>query len=142
MLNPALITSTKLKLRLACRGVSWFCCCSAALRRSSVVLVRQPSHLLLRSSTHSNALLLSISRVCLVGNRTLRIDNLEACAKTRTVENVTMSTDLWDVFCQGQYPNATCDSYFLLNDVAEIQAIPGLLSGVIKGERTGWEGDL
>ncbi|TNM97609.1 solute carrier family 12 member 7-like isoform X2 [Takifugu flavidus] len=71
-------------------------------------------------------------KVCLVGNRTLRIDNFEACAKTKMVENVTMSTDLWDVFCQGRYPNATCDSYFLLNDVAEIQAIPGLLSGVIK----------
>lgn len=72
-----------------------------------------------------------------MGNRTLRIDTFEACAKTKMVDNVTMSTDLWELFCQGQYPNATCDRYFLLNDVAEVQAIPGLLSGVIKGEIKG-----
>lgn len=90
----------------------------------------------LQSFNYSITLLISIFRVCLVGNRTLRNDSFETCAKTKMVENVTMSSDLWDVFCQGQYPNATCDSYFLLNDVTEIQAIPGLLSGVIKGKST------
>lgn len=69
-----------------------------------------------------------------MGNRTLRNDNFETCAKTQTVKNVTMTTDLWDVFCHGHYTNATCDSYFTLNNVTEIQAIPGLLSGVIKGK--------
>lgn len=49
---------------------------------------------------------------------------------------MTVTTDLWDVFCHD--PNATCDEYFTLNDVSEIQAIPGLLSGVIKGESTCW----
>lgn len=69
-----------------------------------------------------------------MGNRTLRNDNFETCAKTQLVKNVTVPTDLWDVFCHS--PNATCDNYFTLNEVSEIQAIPGLLSGVIKGEGT------
>lgn len=68
-----------------------------------------------------------------MGNRTLRNDNFHTCAKTQVVENVTVTTDLWDVFCHG--PNTTCDNYFALNEVSEVQAIPGLLSGVIKGER-------
>lgn len=68
-----------------------------------------------------------------MGNRTVRNDNFETCAKTRVLKNVTVTTDLWDVFCPG--PNATCDNYFMLNEVSELQAIPGLLSGVIRGER-------
>uniref|UniRef100_H3CLG6 Solute carrier family 12 member 7a n=1 Tax=Tetraodon nigroviridis TaxID=99883 RepID=H3CLG6_TETNG len=69
-------------------------------------------------------------KVCLVGNRTVRNDNFETCAKTQVVKNVSVTTDLWDVFCPGL--NATCDNYFLLNEVSELQAIPGLLSGVIR----------
>lgn len=97
----------------------------------------------LQSFICSISLFLSTFRVCLVGNRTLRNDHFETCAKTQVVRNVTVTTDLWDVFCHG--PNATCDNYFTLNEVSELQAIPGLLSGVIKGEsalgpRPPWSG--
>lgn len=94
-----------------------------------------PSAILnLQSFTRSTSLFSSTLRVCLVGNRTVRNDNFETCAKTQVVKNVTVTTDLWDVFCPA--PNATCENYFALNDVSEVQAVPGLLSGVIRGERT------
>lgn len=51
------------------------------------------------------------------------------------VKNNTMATELWSLFCVGKYPNVTCDEYFILNNLTELQAIPGLLSGVIKGEK-------
>ncbi|XP_054458614.1 solute carrier family 12 member 7-like isoform X2 [Anoplopoma fimbria] len=70
--------------------------------------------------------------VCLLGNRSLKNDMFETCAKTEVVKNVTMFTELWGIFCDSKYPNATCDEYFTLNNLTEIQAIPGLLSGVIK----------
>ncbi|XP_073347465.1 solute carrier family 12 member 7-like [Pagrus major] len=63
--------------------------------------------------------------VCLLGNRSLRNDNFETCAKF--VKNYTETTKLWHIFC-----NTTCDEYFDLNNLTEMQAIPGLLSGVIK----------
>ncbi|XP_070701876.1 solute carrier family 12 member 7-like [Pempheris klunzingeri] len=66
--------------------------------------------------------------VCLLGNRSLRNEKFEICAKTVVVKNNTVTTELWNIFC----PNATCDDYFKLNNLTEIQAIPGLLSGVIK----------
>lgn len=72
--------------------------------------------------------------VCLLGNRTLRNDEFEICAKTQVLKNETVTTDLWGLFCDSAYPNATCDEYFTLNNLTEIKAIPGLLSGVIKGE--------
>lgn len=59
----------------------------------------------------------------------------EKCAKVEIIKNRTVPTKLWDIFCDGHYPNATCDEYFTLNNLTEIQAIPGLLSGVIKGEQ-------
>ncbi|XP_029971159.1 solute carrier family 12 member 7-like isoform X1 [Salarias fasciatus] len=70
--------------------------------------------------------------VCLLGNRSLKNENFEICAKTEDVQNVTVTTQLWSHFCDSQYPNATCDEYFNLNNLTEIRAIPGLLSGVIK----------
>uniref|UniRef100_A0A3Q4BYJ1 Uncharacterized protein n=1 Tax=Mola mola TaxID=94237 RepID=A0A3Q4BYJ1_MOLML len=70
--------------------------------------------------------------VCLLGNRTLRNDEFEICAKTQVMKNRTVTTDLWGLFCDSEYPNATCDEYFTLNNLTEIKAIPGLLSGVIK----------
>ncbi|XP_069367432.1 solute carrier family 12 member 7-like isoform X2 [Paralichthys olivaceus] len=60
--------------------------------------------------------------VCLLGNRSLKNEKFETCTKT----------ELWPLFCDSEYPNATCDEYFILNNLTELQAIPGLLSGVIK----------
>uniref|UniRef100_A0AAQ4PYH8 Solute carrier family 12 member 7a n=1 Tax=Gasterosteus aculeatus aculeatus TaxID=481459 RepID=A0AAQ4PYH8_GASAC len=70
--------------------------------------------------------------VCLLGNRSLNNKMFEICAKTVSVKNVTEFTKLWGIFCK---PNATCDDYFDLNNLTEIPAVPGLLSGVIKGEK-------
>ncbi|XP_028448380.1 solute carrier family 12 member 7 isoform X2 [Perca flavescens] len=67
--------------------------------------------------------------VCLLGNRSLKNEMFETCAKTTVVKNKTEFTDLWSFFCDN---NATCDEYFNLNNLTEIRAIPGLLSGVIK----------
>ncbi|KAM6989504.1 solute carrier family 12 member 7-like isoform 2-T2 [Tautogolabrus adspersus] len=68
--------------------------------------------------------------VCLLGNRSLRNDKFEICAKTE--KNNTLTTELWSKFCDSEYPNATCDPFFDMNNLTEIRAIPGLLSGVIK----------
>ncbi|XP_037315070.1 solute carrier family 12 member 7-like isoform X1 [Pungitius pungitius] len=67
--------------------------------------------------------------VCLLGNRSLNNKMFETCAKTVSVKNITEFTKLWGIFCK---PNATCDDYFDLNNLTEIRAVPGLLSGVIK----------
>ncbi|XP_018551399.1 solute carrier family 12 member 7 isoform X3 [Lates calcarifer] len=71
-------------------------------------------------------------KICLLGNRTLKNEKFETCAKTKVVKNITVTTDLWPLFCDSEYPNATCKEYFISNNLTEIQAIPGLLSGVIK----------
>ncbi|XP_069565901.1 solute carrier family 12 member 7-like isoform X2 [Brachyistius frenatus] len=70
--------------------------------------------------------------VCLLGNRSLNNEHFETCAKMEVVKNNTVTTELWSRFCDSEYPNATCDEYFTLNNLTEIQAIPGLLSGVIQ----------
>ncbi|XP_074506339.1 solute carrier family 12 member 7-like isoform X2 [Sebastes fasciatus] len=70
--------------------------------------------------------------VCLLGNRSLRNEKFETCAKTEIVKNITVFTEVWKLFCDSEYPNATCDEYFTLNNLTEMRAIPGLLSGVIK----------
>ncbi|CAK6982188.1 solute carrier family 12 member 7-like [Scomber scombrus] len=70
--------------------------------------------------------------VCLLGNRSLKNEKFETCAKTQIVKNNTVTTELWNLFCDSEYLNATCDEYFALNNLTEIKAIPGLLSGVIK----------
>ncbi|XP_045907218.1 solute carrier family 12 member 7-like isoform X2 [Micropterus dolomieu] len=70
--------------------------------------------------------------VCLLGNRSLNNEEIKICAKTETVKNNTLTTKLWSAFCDSEYTNATCDEYFTLNNLTEIRAVPGLLSGVIK----------
>nr|UQS87556.1 solute carrier family 12 member 7b [Rhamdia quelen] len=70
--------------------------------------------------------------VCLLGNRTLQNQDFDKCLKTDFVNNVTVTTKLWSLFCDGPGLNATCDEYFRINNVTEVQGIPGLTSGVIK----------
>ncbi|CAL8311260.1 unnamed protein product [Merluccius merluccius] len=69
--------------------------------------------------------------VCLLGNRTLQNQNFDKCVKTEVVDNVTVTTQLWGLFCNGPELNATCNEYFNLNNVTVVQGIPGLTSGVI-----------
>ncbi|KAJ3611564.1 hypothetical protein NHX12_021579 [Muraenolepis orangiensis] len=69
--------------------------------------------------------------VCLLGNRTLQNQDFDRCQKTDMVDNETVTTQLWRLFCDGSALNATCDEYFDLNNVTVIQGIPGLTSGVI-----------
>ncbi|XP_066133332.1 solute carrier family 12 member 6 isoform X2 [Saccopteryx bilineata] len=74
--------------------------------------------------------------VCMLGNRTLssrHIDNVSECSKTNEMNNTTVPSKLWGLFCNSShFFNATCDEYFVHNNVTLIQGIPGLASGVIK----------
>uniref|UniRef100_A0A8C8IM37 Solute carrier family 12 member 7-like n=1 Tax=Oncorhynchus tshawytscha TaxID=74940 RepID=A0A8C8IM37_ONCTS len=70
--------------------------------------------------------------ICLLGNRTLQNHNFDQCLKTMEVDNVTVTTKLWSLFCDSPDLNATCNEYFTLNNVTVIQGIPGLTSGVIR----------
>ncbi|KAM5157164.1 solute carrier family 12 member 7 isoform 2-T2 [Mantella aurantiaca] len=67
--------------------------------------------------------------ICLLGNRVLAARNLNVCAKN--ISNDTINDVLWNKFCTSGNHSQTCDSYFLANDVIEIQGIPGIASGVI-----------
>lgn len=70
----------------------------------------------------------------MLGNRTLSRDQFDVCAKTAVVDNETVATRLWSLFCHS--PNLTadsCDPYFLLNNVTEIPGIPGAAAGVLQG---------
>lgn len=49
-------------------------------------------------------------------------------------DNITVTTKLWSLFCESTYLNATCDEYFRLNNLTELQGIPGLTSGIISGK--------
>ncbi|XP_069616820.1 solute carrier family 12 member 6 isoform X1 [Ranitomeya imitator] len=70
--------------------------------------------------------------VCLLGNRTLSRLEFSTCAKTVQKENTTLPSDLWDRFCHPPgFFNATCDDYFVHNNVTEVKGIPGLGSGII-----------
>ncbi|XP_061613601.1 solute carrier family 12 member 7 isoform X2 [Phyllopteryx taeniolatus] len=69
--------------------------------------------------------------VCMLGNRTLQNQNFDKCLKMDIFDNMTTTTQLWKLFCNGPELNATCNEYFLNNNVTEIQGIPGLTSGVI-----------
>ncbi|XP_072234918.1 solute carrier family 12 member 7 isoform X2 [Leuresthes tenuis] len=69
--------------------------------------------------------------VCMLGNRTLKNNNFDKCLKTDLIGNLTVTTKLWRLFCDGSELNATCNEYFLNNNVTEVQGIPGLTSGVI-----------
>ncbi|XP_076186821.1 solute carrier family 12 member 7-like isoform X1 [Aptenodytes patagonicus] len=69
--------------------------------------------------------------ICLLGNRTLSKRNFDVCAKFTESNNETKTTTLWNLFCDSSLLNATCDDYFSLNNVTEIQGIPGIMSGVL-----------
>lgn len=74
-------------------------------------------------------------RVCMLGNRTLSSRHLDVCSKTKDINNMTMPSKLWGFFCNSsQFFNATCDEYFVHNNVTSIQGIPGLASGIITGK--------
>lgn len=72
-------------------------------------------------------------RVCLLGNRTLVWKGFDVCAKVIEKDNVTVTTKLWSLFCDSEFLNATCDTYFTNNNVTEMQGIPGVTSGILKG---------
>ncbi|KAG8514575.1 Solute carrier family 12 member 6, partial [Galemys pyrenaicus] len=70
--------------------------------------------------------------VCMLGNRTLSSRHIDICSKTKNVNNMTVPSKLWGFFCNSsQFFNASCDEYFVHNNVTSIQGIPGLASGVI-----------
>uniref|UniRef100_A0A8C0C2P5 Solute carrier family 12 member 7 n=1 Tax=Buteo japonicus TaxID=224669 RepID=A0A8C0C2P5_9AVES len=69
--------------------------------------------------------------ICLLGNRTLSKRSFDVCAKFTESNNETKTTTLWRLFCDSSLLNATCDDYFSLNNVTEIQGIPGIMSGVL-----------
>lgn len=74
-------------------------------------------------------------RICMLGNRTLVRDRFDVCSKTVVVGNTTMHSQLWDRFCvPGNISSAQCDDYFIQNNLTEIQGIPGLGSGIIRGK--------
>ncbi|XP_011808537.1 PREDICTED: solute carrier family 12 member 7 [Colobus angolensis palliatus] len=68
--------------------------------------------------------------VCLLGNRTLSRRSFDACVKAYVTHNNSATSALWGLFCNGSQPSATCDEYFIQNNVTEIQGIPGAASGV------------
>lgn len=71
----------------------------------------------------------------MLGNRTLVRDRFDVCAKTVIKGNITVPSQLWDMFClPGNMSSAQCDDYFIQNNVTEIQGIPGLSSGIIRGK--------
>lgn len=70
----------------------------------------------------------------MLGNRTLSRDQFDICAKTAVVDNETVATQLWSLFCHStNLTTDSCDSYFLLNNVTEIPGIPGAAAGVLQG---------
>ncbi|XP_072365944.1 solute carrier family 12 member 7 isoform X1 [Scyliorhinus torazame] len=69
--------------------------------------------------------------LCMLGNRTLAWQNFDVCAKFSIEGNETVTTQLWQLFCDSPYLNATCNEYFNLNNVTIIQGIPGIASRVI-----------
>ncbi|XP_030632353.1 solute carrier family 12 member 5 isoform X2 [Chanos chanos] len=70
--------------------------------------------------------------VCVLGNRTLVWKGFDVCAKVIERDNVTVTTKLWRLFCDSEFLNATCDDYFINNNISEIQGIPGVTSGILK----------
>lgn len=71
----------------------------------------------------------------MLGNRTLKLDGFDVCAKTVMSGNITAPSQLWNRFClPGNMSSTHCDDYFLHNNVTEIQGIPGLGSGIISGK--------
>lgn len=73
-------------------------------------------------------------RVCLLGNRTLARRGFDVCAKMHVVGNGSAPTALWGLFCNGSSQSLACNEYFTLNNLSEIQGIPGVASGVLLGK--------
>lgn len=71
--------------------------------------------------------------MCILGNRTLVWKSFDVCAKTIETANGTVTTQLWRMFCDSPFLNATCDRYFSDNNVTQIQGIPGVTSGILAG---------
>ncbi|XP_064154047.1 solute carrier family 12 member 5b isoform X2 [Anguilla rostrata] len=69
--------------------------------------------------------------VCILGNRTLITKGFDVCAKVIERGNGTVTTKLWRMFCDSELLNATCDEYFINNNVSQIQGIPGVMSGIL-----------
>uniref|UniRef100_A0A4W6EHJ0 Solute carrier family 12 member 5a n=1 Tax=Lates calcarifer TaxID=8187 RepID=A0A4W6EHJ0_LATCA len=69
--------------------------------------------------------------VCILGNRTLVWKTFDVCAKTIETANGTVTTQLWRMFCDSPFLNATCDKYFTANNVTQVQGIPGVTSGIL-----------
>lgn len=69
----------------------------------------------------------------MLGNRTLQNHKFDSCLKMEVVDNITVPTALWKLFCDSGNLNASCDEYFANNNVTIMQGIPGLTSGVISG---------
>lgn len=69
----------------------------------------------------------------MLGNRTLQNHQFDKCLKTEVIDNVTVPTRLWALFCKGSQLNDSCNEYFASNNVTVLQGIPGLTSGVISG---------
>lgn len=72
----------------------------------------------------------------MLGNRALENLAFDKCLKTEVINNVTHTTKLWEMFCANSSLDASCDPYFTENNLTEIQAIPGLLSGVISSNNS------
>lgn len=70
----------------------------------------------------------------MLGNRTLVRDRFDVCSKTVVTGNLTVPSQLWERFCTPGNMSMQCDEYFLQNNLTEIQGIPGLGSGIIRGE--------
>ncbi|XP_061486687.1 solute carrier family 12 member 5 isoform X4 [Rhineura floridana] len=70
--------------------------------------------------------------ICLLGNRTLSRHGFDTCVKMVQEGNETIGSQLWGLFCSSRFLNASCDEYFTLNNVTEIQGIPGAASGLIQ----------
>uniref|UniRef100_A0A672JN23 Solute carrier family 12 member 5a n=1 Tax=Salarias fasciatus TaxID=181472 RepID=A0A672JN23_SALFA len=69
--------------------------------------------------------------VCVLGNRTLVWKTFDVCAKTIETANGTVTTQLWRMFCDSPFLNATCDKYFVNNNISQVQGIPGVTSGIL-----------
>lgn len=70
----------------------------------------------------------------MLGNRTLVRDLFDVCAKTVLEGNETVPSKLWRNFCTSDNGSFHCDEYFGQNNVTEIQGIPGMASGIIRGK--------
>lgn len=80
--------------------------------------------------------ILLLFRICMLGNRTLVRDRFDVCATTELVGNETVHSKLWRNFCKSENGSTFhCDEYFAQNNLTEIQGIPGLASGIIRGRK-------